>query len=118
LQFELEHPYSRRGHSVGQGDLAWLVAREYDDAIVCRLAHTLYVLGFSQAKECPIACISQKQWKWPVSGPAGLLLIEARQNVGLTVIGPASLVEAVRGSYCAEITFPRWAREQRRTPVT
>jgi hypothetical protein len=90
----------------------WRIVAELDEASFRRLGLELRSLGYVFDLASLKATGSQQRQEWHIDGPRGSLIVEAGKSIGLTVTGPASVVEGLRKKYCTDYPISLWAREQ------
>jgi hypothetical protein len=80
-------------------DVQWIVGRELDEPLRRRLGATLRACGYTvDGKRWGVGG-SQELSAWKVSGPRGVLLVEAETYIGLTVTGAAPLIDELKKAF-------------------
>ena len=77
----------------------WVVGPEYDQALRQQLRAALSRCGFEVQNESDGVAGSQELSQWSVITSSGRLEVEAETYIGLTVAGPAHLVELARAEF-------------------
>jgi len=80
----------------------WTVGREYDQDLLDRLRRLLYSLGYSIEDKWQGVGGSQDILHCKYVRPCGSLVLESETYLGLTVSGPAKLVEEVKEAFTSQ----------------
>ena len=79
----------------------WVVGPEHDGSLFVKLGHTLRSLGYKLGPEWTAIGGSQEISNWEVSSESGTLVIESETYIGLSVTGPAALVQQLQFGFQA-----------------
>lgn len=80
-------------------NVQWVVGPETDDELVAKLNETLGDLGYSIGNKTYAMGGSQEIVTWTARGPHGDLTIESETYVGISLTGPAELIDEVRSQF-------------------
>lgn len=76
-----------------------MVGPEHDEKVFRRLAAALRALGFSLGDQWRGLAGSQEVSHWELQSPGGSVVVESETYVGVSVEGPAELVQRLRQQY-------------------
>jgi hypothetical protein len=77
----------------------WNVGPEFDEALLRRLGATLRACGYAVDSKSWGVAGSQELSTWKVSGPRGVLLVEAETYMGVTVTGASPLIDELKNAF-------------------
>jgi hypothetical protein len=77
----------------------WNVGPEFNEALLRRLGATLRACGYAVDSRSWGVAGSQELSTWNVTGPRGVLLVEAETYIGLTVTGARPLIDELKNAF-------------------